>query len=100
MGSYSSFAPVAGAIVLRIPYILHEANVIPGRLVSMMTAKANAIAISFESSRYYIKHPMVVDTGMPLRIDLQRKITTPKEIENNKFCILITGGSRGAKKIK
>ena len=99
MGSYSSFAPVAGAIVLRIPYILHEANVIPGRLVSMMTSKANAIAISFESSRYYIKHPMVVDTGMPLRIDLQRKITTPKEIENNKFCILITGGSRGAKKL-
>ena len=99
MGSYSSFAPVAGAIVLRIPYILHEANVIPGRLVSMMTAKAHAIAISFESSRYYIKHPMVVDTGMPLRIDLQRKITTPKEVENNKFCILITGGSRGAKKL-
>ena len=53
---YKLFAPVTSAICLQIPYVLHEANVVPGRLVSMMSSRATAIAISFEASRYYLTH--------------------------------------------
>jgi UDP-N-acetylglucosamine--N-acetylmuramyl-(pentapeptide) pyrophosphoryl-undecaprenol N-acetylglucosamine transferase len=96
MGSYSSFAPIAGAICLHIPFVLHEANVVPGRLVSMMSSRASAIAISFEASRYYIKHPWLTETGMPLRIDLQAEMDGQTESGDKPFSILITGGSRGA----
>ena len=99
MGSYSSFAPVAGAIFLHIPYVLHEANVVPGRLVSMMSSRASAIAISFEASRYYMKHPWLTETGMPLRIDLQGQMDHQAESEGGPFSILVTGGSRGAQRL-
>jgi UDP-N-acetylglucosamine--N-acetylmuramyl-(pentapeptide) pyrophosphoryl-undecaprenol N-acetylglucosamine transferase len=99
MGSYSSFAPVSASILLRIPYVLHEANVVPGRLVSLMASRAAAIAISFEKSRYYIQHPTLVETGMPLRAEMVAaqpcKPATPSAV----FSILVTGGSRGAQRL-
>ena len=96
MGSYSSFAPVASAICLQIPYVLHEANVVPGRLVSMMSSRATAIAISFEASRYYLKHSWLTETGMPLRVDLRREVKHQVVSTSVPFSILVTGGSRGA----
>ncbi|MFL2860064.1 MAG: undecaprenyldiphospho-muramoylpentapeptide beta-N-acetylglucosaminyltransferase [Pontiellaceae bacterium] len=99
MGSYSSFAPVASAICLHIPYVFHEANVVPGRLVSMMSSRAAAIAISFEASRYYIKHSWLTETGMPLRIGLRREIEHQVVSSEGSFSILVTGGSRGAQRL-
>ena len=96
MGSYSLFAPVASAICLQIPYVLHEANVVPGRLVSMMSSWATAIAISFEASRYYLKHSWLTETGMPLRVDLRREVEHQVASTSGPFTILVTGGSRGA----
>ena len=96
MGSYSSFAPIASAICLHIPYVLHEANVVPGRLVSMMSSRAKAIAISFEASRYYLKHSSLIETGMPLRDDLRLGVEHQVSSASGPFSILVTGGSRGA----
>ena len=100
MGSYSSFAPVASAICLQIPYVLHEANVVPGRLVSMMSSRATAIAISFEASRYYLKHSWLTETGMPLRVDLRREVEHQVASTSGPFSILVTGGSRGCSAFK
>ena len=86
----------ASAICLQIPYVLHEANVVPGRLVSMMSSRATAIAISFEASRYYLKHSWLTETGMPLRVDLRREVEHQVASTSGPFSILVTGGSRGA----
>ena len=40
MGSYASIAPVLSCRLLKKPYILHEANVVPGRAVSFLSFKA------------------------------------------------------------
>lgn len=99
MGSYSSFAPVSASILLRIPYVLHEANVVPGRLVSLMASRAAAIAISFEKSRYYIQHAKLVETGMPLRAELVAGSQQEPRSASAVFSILVTGGSRGAQRL-
>ena len=47
MGSYSSFAPVAGARTCHVPVVLHEANAVPGRAVQFLARFAERVAVSF-----------------------------------------------------
>lgn len=98
MGSYASFGPIKAAKKLKVPYVLHEANLLPGRAVSLLARKAEAIAVSFEKSRFYLKHRNLVTTGMPLRQELQRTSQQPRRErrEGDPLRILVMGGSRGA----
>ncbi len=98
MGSYASFGPVKAAARLGIPYVLHEANLLPGRAVSLLSRKADTIAVSFDKTSYYLKHGNIVVTGMPLRPELQRASEQPKRVRRpgDPLRILVVGGSRGA----
>ncbi len=98
MGSYASFGPIKAARKLGIPYVLHEANLLPGRAVSLLASKAHTVAVSFEKSRFYLKHHNLETTGMPLRKALQRASLLPRRErgKNDPLRILVMGGSRGA----
>lgn len=98
MGSYASFGPVKAARKLKIPYVLHEANLLPGRAVSLLSRKAHTVAVSFEKSRFYLKHARIEATGMPLRQELQRASLQLRceRREGAPLRILVMGGSRGA----
>ncbi|MBU4199523.1 MAG: UDP-N-acetylglucosamine--N-acetylmuramyl-(pentapeptide) pyrophosphoryl-undecaprenol N-acetylglucosamine transferase [Verrucomicrobia bacterium] len=77
MGSYASIAPVWAARTLRVPVVLHEANVIPGRAICFLSRWATAVAIGFDETRQHLKHRRLVLTGMPLWKSGQRiEITT------------------------
>lgn len=98
MGSYASFGPVAAARRLKIPYVLHEANLLPGRAISLLARGAAWIATSFEKSRFYLRQERIELTGMPLRRELQdasRRWRT-KRRPGEPLRILVMGGSRGA----
>lgn len=98
MGSYASFGPVKAALKLGVPYVMHEANLVPGRAVSLLARKAASVAVSFEKTSYYLKHGNIVTTGMPLRRELQRASAEPRRErgESDPLRILVMGGSRGA----
>ncbi len=98
MGSYASFGPVKAAAKLGVPYVLHEANLVPGRAVSMLSRKSDTVAVSFEKTSYYLKHHNLVFTGMPLRKDLQEASKSPRlpRKKDAPLRILVMGGSRGA----
>jgi len=98
MGSYASYGPMKAAIKLGVPYVLHEANLIPGRAVSFLARKADTVAVSFEKTGYYLKHANMVTTGMPLRQELQLASDFPRAERNEgaPLRILVVGGSRGA----
>lgn len=98
MGSYASYGPVKAATKLQIPYVLHEANLVPGRAVSHLVRKAHTVAVSFDKTGYYLKHKNMVTTGMPLRKDLQLASAEPRaeRTPNDPMRILVVGGSRGA----
>ncbi|MBM4153267.1 MAG: UDP-N-acetylglucosamine--N-acetylmuramyl-(pentapeptide) pyrophosphoryl-undecaprenol N-acetylglucosamine transferase [Kiritimatiellaceae bacterium] len=93
MGSYASIGPCLGARLCGIPYILHEANAVPGRAVRLLAKKARAIAICFEETRYYLKGLNAVSAGMPLRNDIQKPATRQP---SPTFNLLVMGGSLGA----
>lgn len=93
MGSYASIGPCLAARLHGIPYILHEANAVPGRAVRLLARKAKAVAICFEETRFYLKGMNAVSAGMPLRPEIQR---SGVEDQKSGFHLLIMGGSLGA----
>ncbi|MFA7370262.1 MAG: UDP-N-acetylglucosamine--N-acetylmuramyl-(pentapeptide) pyrophosphoryl-undecaprenol N-acetylglucosamine transferase, partial [Kiritimatiellales bacterium] len=93
MGSYASIGPCLAARLHGIPYILHEANAVPGRAVKLLAPKARAIAICFEETRYHLKGMNAVSAGMPLRPEIQRSEAAKQK---SGFNLLVMGGSLGA----
>ena len=96
MGSYASIGPCLAARLLGIPFILHEANAVPGKAVRLLSRKAKAIAICFEETRYHLKGLNAVSTGMPLRPELQKTGDGGQRTADGVFCFLVMGGSGGA----
>ena len=99
MGSYASVGPVLAAMRLKIPFIFHESNVLPGRAVKLLSRWSAGVAACFEETRFYLRGRNVVVTGMPMRKEIEREAT---QFRNRKrpdrpFTVLVMGGSRGAK---
>lgn len=99
MGSYSSVGPVLAARRLGIPVVLHDANVIPGKAISMLSRFARTIAISFPETRQYLKHPDIRVTGLPLRPQMEEAAGHRPEESNHPFTVLVMGGSQGAQRL-
>lgn len=98
MGSYASAGPVLAARRLGIPYVLHEANVLPGRAVKFLARRAAVVACHFDGTRYYLHCCELQVTGMPLRPELTARSDSelPDAPPSAEFTVLIMGGSRGA----
>ena len=100
MGSYAGMGPVAAALNLKVPVVLHEANSVPGRMVSFYAGRATRVAATFEATRHELKNKARLHmTGLPLRKDLAEAshfIRRPREADEP-FRILCMGGSRGAR---
>jgi UDP-N-acetylglucosamine--N-acetylmuramyl-(pentapeptide) pyrophosphoryl-undecaprenol N-acetylglucosamine transferase len=93
MGSYASIGPCLAARLHGIPYVLHEANAVPGRAVKLLAKNACAIAICFEETRYHLKGMNAVSAGMPLRPELK---PSGRQSPVLGLHLLVMGGSLGA----
>ncbi len=98
MGSYASIGPGMAASSLGIPLILHEGNVIPGRATKFLASRSQVMAISFEQAREHIEHDNIINTGFPVRADLE-SFFADGVIEPQVPVVLVTGGSQGARKL-
>lgn len=101
MGSYASVGPVGAARRLKIPVVLHESNVLPGRTNALFARGAAAVAGCFEETRFYMKRKDIVLTGMPLRKELEAASAAAQSQApaDGPRTVLIMGGSRGARKL-
>lgn len=102
-GGYASAPAYRAAIAMGIPYVIHEANALPGYANRVGAKRASAIAITFPNT----KLANGVLTGMPLRKEIvEIKGSDTKKVATKFFnldtkltTLLVTGGSLGAKKI-
>lgn len=101
MGSYASVGPALAAAWLKIPLVVHESNVLPGRAVRLLARWADAVAASFEQTRFYLRGRDVVVTGMPLRQELAEGSSEAQfpGLDGGRFSLLVMGGSRGAHRL-
>lgn len=95
--------PVVGvAILMGIPTVIQEQNLIPGFANRILGRWARKIAVSFPESVDYFPRKKVVVTGNPVRraIITASKSEARKEMElEERFTLLVMGGSQGAYRI-
>ena len=98
MGSYASLPPVLAAVARRVPVVLHEANMVPGRAVGYLARYASTVAITFPETVEYLRGRETVVTGLPVRAEIAgqpRFDDMPADV----FCVFVTGGSQGAHRV-
>ncbi len=98
MGSYASFGPVVAARLLGVPVVLHEANAVPGRAISLLAKFSSVVAITFSDCAKYLTCRTEL-TGFPVRDSIVPYFPDDIELEKNVFTVLIMGGSQGAHKL-
>ena len=103
-GSLSSVPMILSAWMLRIPTMLHEQNVIPGKANRFLGCVVDRVAVSYGESRPLFPVPRrTVLTGNPLRRQMRRiprdEALAQLGLLPGRFTVLVTGGSQGAQSI-
>ena len=102
-GGYASAPAYRAAKALGIPYVVHEANALPGYANKVGAKGAAAVAVTFSNT----KLPNSVVVGMPLRKEIIELTKTDMRFAADQYfgldpkltTLLVTGGSLGAKRI-
>ncbi|CAB4600615.1 MAG: UDP-N-acetylglucosamine--N-acetylmuramyl-(pentapeptide) pyrophosphoryl-undecaprenol N-acetylglucosamine transferase [Actinobacteria bacterium] len=102
-GGYASAPAYLAAKRAKVPYVIHEANALPGLANRLGARSAAAVGVAFAST----KLPKAVTTGMPLRVEIEEAILKANQLSARKelglnpdvATLLVTGGSLGAKRI-
>lgn len=100
-GGYPTVPPVLAAGMLKIPAIIHEQNVVMGRANRLLSRRAAMIATGFPNVSAVPASATArrVHTGNPIRPMVREAATVPYPAlgPDDKFRILIFGGSQGAR---
>jgi UDP-N-acetylglucosamine--N-acetylmuramyl-(pentapeptide) pyrophosphoryl-undecaprenol N-acetylglucosamine transferase len=102
-GGYASAPAYVAARQSNIPYVIHEANALPGMANRLGAKRSAANAVAFAST----KLRNAVLTGMPLRLEIESSIASNSSqasrlelgLDPNTTTLLVTGGSLGARSI-
>ncbi len=102
-GGFSSFAVVCAAKFLRIPCLIHEQNVLPGRANKILAKLADEILISFSQTFNYFNKKKTMHVGCPIqakktncsREQLLRQFNLSVDLKT----IFVFGGSQGSVQI-
>jgi UDP-N-acetylglucosamine--N-acetylmuramyl-(pentapeptide) pyrophosphoryl-undecaprenol N-acetylglucosamine transferase len=92
VGGYASGPGMLAAILMRIPTLAFEPNLVPGFANRMVARYVTAAAIHFEETGQFFRNARV--TGVPVRQEFfsipERKFSPPRSL-------LVFGGSQGAR---
>ena len=103
-GSYYCFPPLVAAKMMSVPFLLHEANTIPGKVTKALSNWAAVTGVHFPRTSSYLKGSSV-EVGMPLRRGYSKDSCVDKHaagyfgLSDDLLTLLVFGGSQGAKVI-
>lgn len=101
-GGYTSIPILLAARFLRIPVVIHESDVLPGRANKFADSFARYIAISWPETAEHFPAEKTALTGIPIRRALQLPAQNPHQqlgVPDDAPLLYITGGSLGADRI-
>ncbi len=102
-GGYGAFFLVLAAVLQKIPVIIHEQNVVPGKANYLLSFFVRKIAVGFKQAENSLPSQKVVVTGCPARPLLKGldRDTILKEwgFVQGVPIILVLGGSQGRRRI-
>ena len=102
-GGYGSFPVIFASWMLKYPTMIHEQNVIPGKVNKLMGLLVKRIAISFKESLPFVNAAKAVWTGCPCHNELSAKdpavILSQFGLSPTRRTLLLVGGSQGSQRL-
>jgi UDP-N-acetylglucosamine--N-acetylmuramyl-(pentapeptide) pyrophosphoryl-undecaprenol N-acetylglucosamine transferase len=99
-GGYASAPVVSAAKSLRVPYVIHEQNSVPGRTNRILGQSATCVCTVFESTAQFFPNGRARHTGLPIRKELrqsaQGRLPMTHSIAKAAPIVLVMGGSQGS----
>ena len=96
-GGYIAAPAILAARTCGIPVLLHESNVIPGKVTRFMGRFCNVVATGLPTTGNQIPNTKPILTGTPVRPEFYLSQTIPKWVPTKPGpLIIIFGGSQGA----
>ena len=99
-GGYPSFAPLLAARLSRRPTLLHEQNAVLGRANRVLARHVTAVATSFQDTKYLERchRTKVRHVGNPVRDRVLKCAEAGyRPPDGGRFCLVVFGGSQGAR---
>jgi UDP-N-acetylglucosamine--N-acetylmuramyl-(pentapeptide) pyrophosphoryl-undecaprenol N-acetylglucosamine transferase len=93
MGGYVAGPPVLASLVRGVPLVIMEPNAVPGFTNRHIAHWVSRALLSFEETRRYFPAGRTEVTGRPVKQEFFD--IAPKQ-KDDKFTVLITGGSQGS----
>lgn len=102
-GGYVGLPVGLAAKALKIPYVIHESDTLPGLTNRWLAKGAAKIAVGFPVDKYKLPADKLVYTGSPIRAELlsSHRLEGIKQFKLNPKLpvVLVVGGSQGARVI-
>ena len=95
-GGYIAAPAVIAARTLGLPVILHESNVLPGKVTRWFSRLCSVVAVGFEAATKYLPSQKTEYVGTPVRGEFLSRQPLDLPIPENVPVIVIVGGSQGA----
>ncbi|MBD3881670.1 undecaprenyldiphospho-muramoylpentapeptide beta-N-acetylglucosaminyltransferase [Phormidium tenue FACHB-886] len=100
-GGYIAAPSILAARSLGLPVILHESNVLPGKVTRWLSPFCTVVALGFEASAKYLpKAKKTVAVGTPVRSQFRSALAAQPPLDlpvpANVPLIVVFGGSQGA----
>ena len=105
VGGYASGPTLKMAAKMNIPTLIQEQNSYAGVTNKILSKRAKLICVAYDGMERFFPHEKIKKTGNPVRKNLLEMRANRKEamkamqIDENKKCVLIVGGSLGARSI-
>lgn len=94
-GGYVSVPLITMAGLARVPIVLQEQNLMPGRATRVLARFAKQVATAYPESSRYLRDSTVV-TGTPVRTEFWRR---KENFPERPRTVLVLGGSQGAHRL-
>ena len=96
-GGYISAPAILASIYCKIPVVIHESNVIPGRVTRIFSRKCSLVLVGFQAAKQNIQANRIIVTGTPVRRSFFLDHPIPSWVPKGKGpLIIVMGGSQGA----
>jgi UDP-N-acetylglucosamine--N-acetylmuramyl-(pentapeptide) pyrophosphoryl-undecaprenol N-acetylglucosamine transferase len=95
-GGYVSVPLITAAGLARVPFVLQEQNLMPGRATRVLARFAAKVATAYPESSRFLRASQAVVTGTPVRTEFWRR---KENFPERPRTILVLGGSQGAHRL-
>ena len=105
VGGYASGPTLKMAAKMGIPTLIQEQNSYAGVTNKILSKRANLICVAYDGMERFFPKEKIILTGNPVRKNLlemranRKEATKAMGIDENRKCVLIVGGSLGARSI-